>query len=150
MRQRYFDSAATTRPKAPGVSEAAADFLDRVCCNIGRGDYQSAYDAENVALEVREKLCALLGGPAPQNVIFTPGCTHSLNYVVKGLLEPGDRAAVSTMEHNAVLRPLKQMERWGVAVDYLPCSRQGEVPDGADKACGAHPRLQRVRHPDAH
>ena len=69
MRQRYFDSAATTRPKAPGVSEAAADFLDRVCCNIGRGDYQSAYDAENVALEVREKLCALLGGPAPQNVI---------------------------------------------------------------------------------
>ena len=127
MRQRYFDSAATTRPKAPGVSEAAADFLDRVCCNIGRGDYQSAYDAENVALEVREKLCALLGGPAPQNVIFTPGCTHSLNYVVKGLLEPGDRAAVSTMEHNAVLRPLKQMERWGVAVDYLPCSRQGEL-----------------------
>jgi len=52
MRQRYFDSAATTRPKAPGVSEAAADFLDRVCCNIGRGDYQSAYDAENVALLV--------------------------------------------------------------------------------------------------
>ena len=150
MRQRYFDSAATTRPKAPGVSEAAADFLDRVCCNIGRGDYQSAYDAENVALEVREKLCALLGGPAPQNVIFTPGCTHSLNYVVKGLLEPGDRAAVSTMEHNAVLRPLKQMERWGVSVDYLPCSRQGELPDGADKACGAHPRFQRVRHPDAH
>ena len=45
MRQRYFDSAATTRPKAPGVSEAAADFLDRVCCNIGRGDYQSAYYA---------------------------------------------------------------------------------------------------------
>lgn len=60
-------------------------------------------------------------------MIFTPGCTHSLNYVIKGLLEPGDRAAVSTMEHNAVLRPLKQMERWGVAVDYLPCSEQGEL-----------------------
>lgn len=91
-------------------------------------------------------------------MIFTPGCTHSLNYVIKGLLEPGDRAAVSTMEHNAVLRPLKQMERWGVAVDYPALQRTGRTafgtgggaPDGADKACGAHPRLQRVRHPDAH
>lgn len=64
-------------------------------------------------LEVRERLCTLLGGPAPQNVILTPGCTYSLNFVLKGLLRPGDRVAVSGLEHNAVLRPLRQMEARG-------------------------------------
>ena len=122
MRQRYFDSAATTRPKAPGASEAAADFLDRVCCNIGRGDTRAPTTRKNVALEVREKFLRASGRAGPQNVIFTPGCTQPLNYVVKGLLEPGDRAAVSTMEHNAVLRPLKQMERWGRVLTTCPAA----------------------------
>lgn len=127
MKRCYFDTAATSWPKAPGVGEAMADYLSQVGCNIGRGAYGTAYDAAGLVLDTREKLCKLFGGPAPQNVVFTPGCTHSLNAVLKGLLKPGDRVVTSTMEHNAVLRPLTQLEGVGVQVEYLPCNDRGEL-----------------------
>lgn len=128
MKRTYqFDQAATSFPKAEGVAEAMTEYLTQVGGNVGRGAYPSACDAAEAVLEVRERLCTLLGGPAPQNVILTPGCTYSLNFVLKGLLRPGDRVAVSGLEHNAVLRPLRQMEARGVTVDCLPCRATGEL-----------------------
>lgn len=127
MKQVYLDNAATSFPKAPGVSQAMADYLERVGCNISRGGYQPAYDAAQTVLEVRESLSRLLGAPGGRNVIFTPGATYSLNFLLKGLLRPGDRVVTSPMEHNAVLRPLTQLERQGAEIDYLPCTETGEL-----------------------
>ena len=76
MKRTYqFDQAATSFPKAEGVAEAMTEYLTQVGGNVGRGAYPSACDAAEAVLEVRERLCTLLGGPAPQNVILTPGCT---------------------------------------------------------------------------
>lgn len=127
MKRLYFDNAASAWPKAPGVGEAMAGYLADVGCNVGRGDYSSAYTAAGVLLDTRERLCRLFGAPAPQNVIFTPGATYSLNMVLKGLLRPGDRVCTSGLEHNAVLRPLRQLETQGVTVEYLPCAPTGEL-----------------------
>ena len=127
MKTIYLDNAATSFPKAPGVGEAMADYLSRVGCNIGRGGYQPAYDAAERVLEVREKVSALVGGPGPRNVIFTPGNTYGLNFLLKGLLRPGDRVLTSPMEHNAVLRPLEQLKGQGVEVELLPCTDRGEL-----------------------
>ena len=93
----YFDNASTSFPKAPGVAEAMAFYLTEVGGNMGRGDYAPAYDAAARALEVRDALCRRFGGPQARNVLFTPGCTYSLNTVLKGLLRPGDRVAASVM-----------------------------------------------------
>ena len=135
----YLDNGATSYPKAPGVAEAISDFITNVGCNIGRGDYQKAYDAAGRVLEVREKLNTLVHGPGPRNVIFTAGATAGLNQLLKGLLRPGDKVLTSPMEHNAVLRPLEQLKRQGVAVELLPCTDQGElVLDSLeDKLAGA-------------
>lgn len=130
MRTVYMDNAATSYPKAPGVGEAMADYITNVGCNIGRGGYQSAYDAAALVLETRERLCTLVNGPGARNVIFTPGATHSLNYLIKGLFKPGDRVVTSTMEHNGVLRPLTQLTQQGVEVDYFACSDRGELLPG--------------------
>lgn len=127
MRTVYMDNAATSYPKAPGVGEAMADYIVNVGCNIGRGGYQQAYDAAALALDTRQQLCRLVNGPGERNVIFTPGATHSLNYLLKGLLRAGDRVVTSTMEHNAVLRPLTQLQAEGVEVDYFPCNDKGEL-----------------------
>lgn len=127
MRQRYFDSAATTRPKAPAYRRPRRTFWTGYAATSAAATTRAPTTRKMWRWRCGRSSVRFWAGRPPRNVIFTPGCTHSLNYVVKGLLEPGDRAAVSTMEHNAVLRPLKQMERWGVAVDYLPCSRQGEL-----------------------
>ena len=125
MREVYLDNAATSFPKAPGVGKAMAAYIDTVGRNIGRGSYAPAQAAAGVAWEVRERLCRLLGGPAPRNVIFTPGATYGLNFLLKGLLRPGDRVLTSPMEHNAVLRPLEQLKGRGVQVELLPCDGEG-------------------------
>ena len=135
MRSVYLDNGATSYPKAPGVGEAMSDFITNVGCNIARGGYQQAYDAAGRVLEAREKLNALVNGPGPRNVVFTAGATAGLNLLLKGLLRPGDKVLTSPMEHNAVLRPLKQLKKQGVEVEYLPCTERGElILDGlADK-----------------
>lgn len=125
MRRVYLDNAATSFPKAPGVSRAMAAFLDEVGRNVGRGAYAGAQTAGVKVWEAREQLCRLLGGSGPQNVIFTPGATYSLNFLLKGLLRPGDKVLTSPMEHNAVLRPLEQLKRRGVEVGLLPCDERG-------------------------
>ena len=127
MRQVYLDNAATALPKAPGVGAAMADYVEAVGCSIGRGGYRLACDAAGGVLAVREKLCALVNGPAPRNVCFTPGATYGLNFLLHGLLRPGDRVLTSPMEHNAVLRPLEQLRARGAAVEYLPCTERGEL-----------------------
>ena len=125
MREVYLDNAATSFPKAPGVGKAMAAYIDTVGRNIGRGSYAPAQAAAGVAWEVRARLGRLLGGPAPRNVIFTPGATYGLNFLLKGLLRPGDRVLTSPMEHNAVLRPLEQLKGRGVQVELLPCDGEG-------------------------
>ena len=127
MRKVYMDNGATSFPKAPGVGEAMADYIINVGCNIGRGGYTEAYDAAALVLETREQLNRMVHGPGARNVIFTPGSTHSLNYLIKGLLKPGDRVVTSPMEHNSVLRPLTQLAGQGVETVYFPCNDKGEL-----------------------
>ncbi|MDD5937884.1 MAG: aminotransferase class V-fold PLP-dependent enzyme [Clostridiales bacterium] len=126
-RSVYLDNAATSFPKAPGVSRAMAECTDNACCNVGRGDSPAALSAGEAVWDARERLCRLVGGPAPQNVAFTPGATWSLNCLLKGLLKPGDRVLTSPMEHNSVLRPLEQLKRQGVTVELLPCDEAGRL-----------------------
>lgn len=126
-RTYYLDHAATSFPKAPGVGKAMADYIDTVGRNVGRGSYAPAQEAAGVVWETREQLCRLMGGPAPQNVVFTSGATAGLNLLLKGLLRPGDRVLTSPMEHNAVLRPLRQLETLGVTAEELPCDQAGRL-----------------------
>ena len=121
----YFDNGSTSHPKAPGVSEAVKEILDRGCFNIGRGSYSGAYEMSSVVFDVREKIAALFDCPDSRQVVFTGGVTQSLNMVLKGLLRPGDHVVTTQMEHNAVIRPLRQLQRQGVDVDIARCGTDG-------------------------
>lgn len=130
MNMIYLDNAATSFPKPEGVSAAMKDYLDRVGATINRSVYGSAQDAGLVTLQLRERLKKLFHFPEPvTHVILTPGATWGLNMAIKGFLKPGDHCLVSSMEHNAVMRPLLQLE--GVEFDRIPCSREGLL-DPAD------------------
>lgn len=118
----YFDNAATSFPKAPGVSDAMKFYLDSVGASINRGVYASAQEAGMKTLILREQLCSFFHHSDPNHVILTPGNTASLNYVLKGFLRTGDHVLVSSLEHNAVMRPLTQL---GVDFDRVPCDREG-------------------------
>ena len=127
MKKVYLDQASTTYPKPECVAKAVYEYMTGNGSNINRGCYENAYDTEEVVLETRELLCELFDGPDCKNVVFTKNVTESLNIVLKGFLKPGDHVLVSSMEHNAVMRPIRQLEKNGVEFDRIPCTEQGEL-----------------------
>jgi len=72
-------------------------------------------------------LMEMFGGTDCKNVVFTKNVTESLNIVLKGLLKPGDHVLCSSMEHNAVMRPLVQLQKKGVEFDRIPGNENGEL-----------------------
>lgn len=130
-REVYFDNASTTFPKAPGVGQAMAAYLETRGCNVGRGNYQWGYEVAEAVYKTRLKLCKLFdfneGSDSSKNVVFTPSVTEALNLVIKGLLKAGDHVLVSGMEHNAVMRPLNYLESQGILTDVMPCDHQGRL-----------------------
>ena len=108
----YLDNASTTFPKPETVPQAVYRYMTAQGANINRGCYDSAYDVEELVFETRQMLCDLFHGSDCKNVIFTKNVTESLNVILKGFLKPGDHVLVSSMEHNAMMRPIRQLESW--------------------------------------
>ena len=127
MRKVYADNSATSFPKAPGVSDAVKDFLDNNGCNVNRGGYSDAYETALEILETRQMLAGLFHAAGPQEVIFTPSVTYSLNMLLRGFLRKGDHVITTSMEHNAVMRPLHALVQEGVAYDAVPCAKDGSL-----------------------
>ena len=129
MAKIYLDQASTSYPKAPSVAQAVYDYLNGSAVNVNRGGYQAAYSVEEQIFETREQLLRLFHFTSGKgkNVTFTPNITTSLNILLKGLLKSGDHVLVSSMEHNAVMRPLVQLARHGVTFDRIPCSADGSL-----------------------
>ena len=127
MKRIYFDNGSTSYPKAPGVAEAMSKLIEQGAFNINRGNYEGAYEVAALVLETRELIAELFHAESSRQVVFTPGITHSLNYLIKGLLKSGDHVLVTGLEHNAVMRPLCQMEKLGVSYEVIPTDREGMV-----------------------
>jgi cysteine desulfurase family protein len=126
MNYVYLDNGATSFPKAPGVAQSISDYILNVGTNVNRGAYTASYKAENTLYETRELVCQLFNFEKPENVIFTKNITESLNILIKGLLRNGDHVLVSSMEHNAVMRPLNAV---GNKIEYTKakCNNLGEL-----------------------
>ena len=130
MQTIYIDNAATSFPKPAGVSARMKEYMDSVGATINRSVYGAAQDAGLVTLRLRERLARLFSFPEkPTHVILTPGATAGLNFILKGFLRPGDHCLVSSMEHNAVMRPLLQLS--GVEFDRIPCDSEGRLDPAA-------------------
>jgi cysteine desulfurase family protein len=128
MKEIYADHAATTFPKPPQVAEAMVSFLRDIGCSPGRGGYRKALDAARLVYDTRTLLASFFHVPRPEQIVFTPNVTESLNLVVKGLLQEGDHVIVSSMEHNAVVRPLARLAREkSIRVERLQCAPDGTL-----------------------
>lgn len=106
----YFDNAATTGKKPDMVVKAVAGALRKNCVNPGRSGYKLSLETAEKIYEIRQKIADFFGCEQAENVAFTLNCTHALNCVIKGNLKSSDHAVVSTLEHNAVMRPLAKIK----------------------------------------
>lgn len=128
----YLDNASTTFPKPQCVPDAVYRYMTQIGSNINRGCYEDAYSAEEMVYDTRRQLCDLFGFSDCKNVIFTKNVTESLNIIIKGFFKTGDHVLVSSMEHNAVMRPLVQLEQAGVSFTRLPCTKEGCLDAGKE------------------
>ena len=134
MQQIYLDNAATTFPKPQAVADAVYQYITQTGTNISRGT--CATTGENLVFTTREQLCRFFGGEDSKNVVFTKNITESLNIIIKGLLRSGEHVLVSAMEHNAVMRPLRQIGAElafdnapadAITFSRIPCNEEGAL-----------------------
>lgn len=127
MKSIYLDNGATSFPKPASVAEAMSFYVTQVGASINRGVYSSAQDAGMTTLLLREGLCELFHHSDPTHCVLTPGNTMGLNMVIRGALKRGDHCLVSSVEHNAVMRPLNDLLAEGVTFDRIPCDCDGRL-----------------------
>ena len=143
----YLYNASTTYPKPPCVPQAVVDYMTNAGTNIGRGEYSSAFDVEELVFDARERVTRLFGASDPSQVVFTRNVTEALNLVLKGYLKPGDHVIVSSMEHNAVMRPLNQLTERGVRFSRAQCTCDGSLdPHDVEKLIEPQTKLVVMTH----
>jgi len=145
----YFDNAATSWPKPPGVAEAMVHFLNQVGANPGRAAHRRAIASGRILYDARETVGELFHAPDPLRLVFGKNVTEALNVALRGLLRAGDHVVTSSMEHNSMMRPLRALERQpeprsgSVQVTVVECSPQG-VLDPADVEAAIQPDTKLV------
>jgi selenocysteine lyase/cysteine desulfurase len=109
----YLDNAATSWPKPPAVLEAITEFLERAGGNTGRSGHHRSIASSRAVSLARERLAELLGVESPDELIFTKNGTEGLNLAIYGLAEGVARIVTTSLEHNSVMRPLRDLEERG-------------------------------------
>ncbi len=139
----YLDNAATSWPKPETVYRAVDHFMREVGATPGRGGHWREEEAAHIADEARSALAGLFHAPDPAGVVFTMNATQAVNMALKGLLRPGDHVVTSSIEHNAMWRPLKALERRGMGVSAIACAPDGTL-DPAEVAAALRPNTRLI------
>lgn len=149
MKRRYFDNAATTFPKPPGVSDAVRHYIDAVGASAGRGAYREAVEGGRMLARTRDLVRRVFGCSPADHVVFTFNGSDALNLALKGVLRPGDHAVTTWIDHNSVLRPLSALEsQRGVEWTAVRVDRETTRLDVEDVELALRPntRLVAINH----
>lgn len=124
----YFDYCATT-PVHPDVRDRILRTLDAEFGNPSSLHW-AGKDANLALYRARVEVAQGIGS-RPDEIIFTSGATEADNLAILGTLHqfPPQEAHLitSTIEHHAVLHAVRQLEREGYSVTYLPVDQNGLV-----------------------
>lgn len=143
----YFDNAATSFPKPESVYKAVSDTLRKYGSSPGRGGHKMSLQTERIIFETRERIASFFNIPQSSNVLFTFNVTMGINLALKGFLKAGDHVITSSMEHNAVMRPLKRLEKEGVSKTVVQCSKEGFLnPKDIEKEIKPNTKLIVITH----
>ncbi|MCX5801393.1 MAG: aminotransferase class V-fold PLP-dependent enzyme [Candidatus Eisenbacteria bacterium] len=144
----YLDNAATSFPKPEEVYTFMDGFYRKYGVNPGRSGYDLCMEAGEIVETTRKMLTEFFNGDDPDRLCFSYNSTDALNLIVSGMLQKGDHAITTTIEHNSVLRPLyHQQMSAGVEVDHVPFDERGFVdPDDFSRKFKKNTRLVIVNH----
>lgn len=136
MGRIYLDHNATA-PLDERVLKAMLPYLRERFGNAS-SIHSFGREARLAVDEARERVAELINAK-PEEIIFTSGGTESDNLAIKGFAwrnrDKGNHLIASQVEHHAVLNPMKQLEKEGFKITYLPVDSGGRVdPEELKKA----------------
>lgn len=122
----YLDNASTSYPKPREVADVMYEFMINNGSTSGRGAYKNAMMSDRLVYEARKSVANLFNFKDPKRVIFTSNVTESLNLAINGILKDRDHVITSGLEHNAVWRCLKTLERnKNVSISKVEADKNG-------------------------
>ena len=125
----YLDYSATT-PVDPRVAAKMIPFLTEHFGNPASRSHPFGWEAEKAVEEAREQVAQLVNAD-PKEIIWTSGATESNNLAIKGAAQfykaKGRHLVTVKTEHKAVLDTMRELERQGFEVTYLPVQTDGLV-----------------------
>lgn len=130
MKKIYLDYAAST-PVAPEVLRATEPYFTEKFGNPG-SLHSFGQEAIKAIDESREIIAKAIGTKFNE-IIFTGSATEANNLALRGVVKKlgskikNPRIIVSTIEHESVLETVRDLERDGVEVIYLPVDSGGIV-----------------------
>src|SRR4051794_20047068 len=144
----YPDNAATSFPKPEAVYQAMDRFTRSSLANPGRAGHKMALAAEHALDDGRHRLNRLFNGKGPDRFVFSLNCTDALNMAFKGVLQAGDHAITSDLEHNSISRPLRAMELANhITLTRVKADGTGTVdPDAVRAAITPKSRMIAIGH----
>jgi cysteine desulfurase family protein len=140
----YLDNAATSWPKPEVVYKTMDKFFREKGGNPGHGSHSLATAAKETIDEARSLTARFINAQEADRVIFTASCTESINLALKGLLKPGDHVITSSLEHNAVMRPLWKLEQRGIKVSVIPVSPESGTAAAGDVEAAITPEPRMI------
>ncbi len=124
----YLDNGATSYPKPDEVYIFMDSFYRNFGVNPGRSGYDLCMETGALVDTTRKMLADFFNGHDPNRLCFSYNSTDALNLIIFGMLQQGDHAVTTTLEHNSVLRPLYHQNKFnGVEVDHVPFGQNGFV-----------------------
>lgn len=144
----YLDNAATSYPKPQEVITDMMNYINDNGATSSRGAYRKAIEADKMIYEARKAVAKLFNCPRPSNVVFTLNITEALNLALQGILNPGAHVVTSSIEHNAVWRCLKTLERdKHIKISQVPADCYGNtMPSAVESAIQKNTKLIVFNH----
>ncbi len=112
------------------VLEAMIPFFDS---DVGNASslHSSGRKAKRELENARKSVANLIGAPNPKSVIFTSCATESNNLALRGAAmrykDKGNHIITTSIEHMSVMNTLKDLQRNGFEVTFLPVDKDGLV-----------------------
>lgn len=127
----YFDNAATTQ-KPQVVIDALVNYYSTMNSNVHRGVHFLSQQATNAFEEVRIKIQQFLNARYNYEIIFTRGCTESINLVAgtwgRVNIGAGDEILISALEHHSNIVPWQMLcEEKGAKLRIIPMLENGTL-----------------------
>ena len=138
----YLNYAATSINKPKEMLDAVCQYLQEET-PLSHNRSLASDVGGDIIYQGREEVAQFFHVKDSSHVVFTENITMSLNMVLNGLLKKGDHVITSSVEHNAVMRPLILLkEKLGIEITLLPTTKEGGAcPKDIEKELRPHTKL---------